>query len=114
MVERLHLLGEIFPAALMRQRADADARYGEVLNLAVLAALSGAVAVVDRDGVAIRVNETWIRSSRSQGHALVPDLSVGVSYLEACRRAAERGVQEAEPALVGIRAVLARARAGLS
>ena len=113
-VERLHLLGEIFTAALMRQRADAAARHGEALNHAVLASLSGAVAVVDRDGVAIQVNEAWVRSSRSQGHALVPPLLVGVSYLEACRRAAERGVPEAEPARVGIRAVLERTRAGFS
>jgi signal transduction histidine kinase len=114
MVERLRLLGELFTAALMRQRADADARHGEALNHAVLASLSGAVAVVDRDGLAIRVNETWIRASRSQGRPLVPGLEVGVSYLEACRRAAERGVQEAEPALVGIRAVLEGARAAFS
>ena len=114
MVERLRLLGELFTAALMRQRADADARHGEALNHAVLASLSGAVAVVDCDGVAIRVNETWIRSSRSPGHALVPDLAVGASYLEAYRRAAERGVQEAEPARVGIQAVLEGTRAGFS
>ena len=114
MVERLRLLGEIFTAAMMRQRADADAREGEALNRAVLASLSGAVAVVDREGITIRVNETWIWLSRSQGHAFVPDLLVGVSYLEACRRAAERGVQEAPPALMGIQAVLERTRAGFS
>jgi C4-dicarboxylate-specific signal transduction histidine kinase len=108
------LLGEIFTAALMRQRADADAREGEALNRAVLASLSGAVAVVDRAGVTIRVNETWIRLSRSHGHVFVPDLVVGVSYLEACRRAAERGVQEAQPAVEGIQAVLDRTRAGFS
>jgi len=114
MAERLRLLGEIFTAAMMRQRADVDAREGEALNRAVLASLSGAVAVVDREGVTIRVNETWIRLSRSHGHAFVPDLLVGVSYLEACRRAAERGVQEAPSALVGIQAVLERTRAGFS
>jgi signal transduction histidine kinase/integral membrane sensor domain MASE1 len=113
-VERLRLLGEIFTAAVMRQRADTDAREGEALNRAVLASLSGAVAVVDRAGVAIRVNETWIRLSASNGHAFVPDLVVGVSYLEACRGAAERGVQEAQPALAGIQAVLERTRAGFS
>lgn len=114
MVDQLRLLGEIFTAAMMRQRADTDAREGEALNRAVLASLSGAVAVVDRAGVTIRVNETWTWLNRSFGHALVPDLLVGVSYLEACQRAAERGVQEAQPALVGIRAVLERTRAGFS
>jgi signal transduction histidine kinase/integral membrane sensor domain MASE1 len=114
MVERLRLLGEVFSAAIMRQRADTDARQGEALNRAVLASLSGAVAIVDREGLTIRVNETWIRLSRSHEHVFVPDLLVGVSYLEACRLAAERGVQEAQPALVGIQAVLERTRAGFS
>jgi C4-dicarboxylate-specific signal transduction histidine kinase/integral membrane sensor domain MASE1 len=114
MVERLRLLGEIFTAALMRQRADTDARQGEALNRAVLASLSGAVAVVNRAGLTIRVNETWGRLSRSRAHAFVPDLVVGASFLEACRGAAERGVQEAPAALVGIQAVLDRTRAGFS
>jgi C4-dicarboxylate-specific signal transduction histidine kinase len=52
--------------------------------------------------------------NRSHGHAFVPDLVVGVSYLEACQRAAERGVQEAQPAVEGIQAVLERTRAGFS
>ena len=114
MVERLRLLGEIFTAAVMRQRADTDAREGEALNSAVLASLPGAVAVVDRAGVIIRVNETWVRLSHSQAHAFVPDFVVGVSYLKVCRGAAERGVQEAQPALAGIQAVLDRTRAGFS
>ena len=113
MVERLRLFGETFTAAMMRQQADTDAREGEALNLAVLASLSDAVAVVDRAGVIIRENETWIRLSR-HGHWFVPDLVVGVSYLEACRRAAARGVQEAQPAVEGIQAVLERTRAGFS
>jgi two-component system, LuxR family, sensor kinase FixL len=98
----------------MRQRADSDAREGEALNRAVLASLSGAVAVVDRAGVTIRLNETWIRLSRAHGHVLLPELVVGGSYLEPCREAAERGVPEAGPALAGIQAVLERTRAGFS
>jgi len=113
-VERLRLLGEVFTAAVMRQRADSEARQGEALNRAVLASLSGAVAVVDRVGVIVRVNETWIHVSRLHGGALLPELGVGGNYLEACRRGAEQGVQDAHLALAGIQEVLERTRPAFS
>jgi C4-dicarboxylate-specific signal transduction histidine kinase/integral membrane sensor domain MASE1 len=105
-VERLQLLGEVFTTAVIRQQAEAEARKVEALNRAALASLSGAVAVVDRAGTIVRVNEAWSR--------LLPDLAVGGNYLDACRRAAKRGVREADPVRAGVEAVLARTRAGFS
>ena len=114
MVERLQLLCEIFTTALIRQQAEGEARKGEALNRAVLASLSGAVAVVDRTGAIVRVNEAWIRLSRAHGGVLLPEFVVGGNYLDACRRAAGRGVPEAELALAGVEAVLERTRAGFT
>jgi len=113
-VERLRLLGEVFTTAVIRQQAETEAREGEALNRAVLASLSGAVAVVDRGGAIVRVNEAWIRLSQAHGGILNPELVVGGNYLDACRRGAERGNQEAEPALAGVQAVLERTRPGFS
>jgi signal transduction histidine kinase len=113
-VERLRLLGEVFTTALMRQQAEAEAREGEALNRAVLASLSGAVAVVDRAGAIVRVNEAWIRLSQTHQGILLPELVVGGNYLDACRRGVERGIPEAEPALLGVQAVLEGTRGGFS
>jgi C4-dicarboxylate-specific signal transduction histidine kinase len=106
-VERLRLLGEVFTATLMRQRADA-------LNRAVLGSLSGAVAVVDRQGVIVRVNEAWIHLSRDRGGSLLPAFEMGGNYLEACRQGAEAGIAEAQAALEGLQAVLEGTRGGFS
>lgn len=114
LVQRLRLLGEVFTAALMRQRADDQTRLGEALNRAVLGSLSGAVAVVDRAGVIVRVNEAWIRLSRDHGNVLVPQFTLGESYLDLCRRGAEQGMTDAQSALAGIEAVLGRTRPAFS
>jgi C4-dicarboxylate-specific signal transduction histidine kinase len=113
-VDRLHLLGEIFTTAVIRQQAEAETREGEALNRAVLASLSGAVAVIDRAGAIVRVNETWGRLGHTPGGRFLSGLVVGGNYLDACRRAAERGVQEAEPVRAGVLAVLERTREGFS
>jgi C4-dicarboxylate-specific signal transduction histidine kinase/integral membrane sensor domain MASE1 len=113
-VERLQLLGEVFTTAVIRQQAEAEARKGEALNRAVLASLAGAVAVVDRAGAIVRVNETWIRVSQAYGGVLLPEFVAGGNYLDACRRGTERGVPDAELALAGIQAVLDRTRPGFS
>jgi signal transduction histidine kinase/integral membrane sensor domain MASE1 len=113
-VERLRLLGEIVTAALLRHRADHRTREGEALNRAVLGSLSGAVAVVDREGVIVRVNEAWIQLSRGRSGILLPAFEMGGNYLEACRRDAEAGIVEAQAALEGLEAVLEGTRRGFS
>jgi len=113
-VERLRLLSEILTAAVMRLRADSEAREGEALNRAVLASLSGAVAVVDRSGVILKVNETWSGLARVHGGDLLPELLVGGNYVEACRRVARLGVSEGQLALEGMQALLGGVSHGFS
>ena len=112
--ERLRLLGEVLTAALMRQRADSRTRQGEALNRAVLGSLSSAVAVIDRAGAIVRVNEAWMHLSRDRGGILLPALEAGENYLETCRRGAEKGIPEAQAALGGLQAVLDRTRSAFS
>ena len=113
-VERLRLLGEILTASMMRQRADSEAREGEILNQAVLASLSGAVAVIDRTGTILRVNESWISQARAHAGSLLSELIVGGNYLEACRRVAQLGVPEAQIAHEGLQTLLGGTSQGFS
>jgi C4-dicarboxylate-specific signal transduction histidine kinase/integral membrane sensor domain MASE1 len=113
-VERLRLLGEILTASVLRQRTDSEAREGEILNQAVLASLSGAVAVIDRTGTILRVNDTWSSQARAHAGALLPELLVGGNYLEACRRVAELGIPEGQVALEGLQTLLAGTSRGFS
>jgi signal transduction histidine kinase/integral membrane sensor domain MASE1 len=113
-VERIRLLGEILTVTVMRQRADRAAREGEILNQAVLASLTGAVAVLDRTGIILRVNGAWSRLARAHAGDLLPELLVGGNYLEACRRLAQLGIQEGQVALEGLQTLLAGTSRGFS
>ena len=93
--------------------AEQALRKSEALNLAVLNSVQAQIAVLDRHGTVVALNEPWRQSSdvdrylRSRGQRPV---AVGDSYLDICRRLppipAERtsGLTVAD----GIRAVLER------
>lgn len=61
--------------------------------------------MLDDSGVVRAVNEPWKRFAQENG-AAAPAVSVGVSYLEACREAAAAGDTHALEALEGLKAVL--------
>ena len=105
-VPRLRTIGEIFAATLAGGRAESALRRSEALNRAVLASLPSALAVIDREGVIIHVNEEWTAFAREHDGEGTPRLSVGANYLEACRRAALTSEQTARRALALIESVL--------
>ncbi len=92
-----------------RKRAETALRESQNLNQAVLDSIAANIAVLDRDGKIIAVNEAWRGFARENGGAAIAD-SVGVNYLDVCRRAQERGAGEVKAALVGIQEVLDGAR----
>jgi signal transduction histidine kinase/integral membrane sensor domain MASE1 len=114
LVRHCSLLADIFGGVLARKLAEDALRASESMKSAVLASLTSLVAVLDRDGRIIAVNESWTRFGR--GHAAAPGEVVGpgASYLEVCRRAAQAGDELAHEALVGIEDVLARRRPGFA
>jgi signal transduction histidine kinase len=111
LVQRLRMLGEIFANALMRQQAEQASRESEALSSAVLASLEGLVAVIDKDGVIIAVNEAWSRFARDHHASPLASVSVGANYLDVCRRAWLAGDTSALEALIGIESVLKGYRA---
>jgi two-component system, LuxR family, sensor kinase FixL len=86
-------------AALMMERKNFDEgrRQAETMHSAVLASMHDQIAIVDRDGVILEINESWA----AQGRA-----GVGVNYLEICRTPGQLPAESAPRMLAGIQAVL--------
>ena len=112
LVQRLRLIAEVFSSALARREAEQALRASELMNSAILASLHSGVAVLDRQGCIIAVNEAWTRMEAESGAWPFP--GVGASHLEACRRAISQGVLHASDALEGIESVLERSRTSFS
>jgi len=104
LVQRLRLVGELFANALAQKEADDSVRESELAKSAILASLSNSVAVLDREGQIVTVNDGWRRFARENGWP--PEAGVGASYLDVWRRAAGSDTPQAAEALAGITAVL--------
>ncbi len=81
LVQSLQTLGELFANALALQESEEAARAGEELNNAVLASLPGYVAILNRDGVVLRVNDNWTRAEAGDERPAFLRLGVGSRYL---------------------------------
>jgi PAS domain S-box-containing protein len=92
-----------------RRRAEEALRQSEAVSGGILTSLAGQMAILDRTGVIVRVNDAWDQFARENGAPTIAGLSVGANYLEVCRRAARSSEPSAQVALEGIEAVLAGA-----
>jgi len=106
LTHRLDSAGKIMAGAMARSQAARTIHRGEELNRAVLASLSTRIAILDRDGTIIRVNEAWRDGARFGAVEPHGDAFVGWNYLGECRRAEARGCEEAGEVRRGIEAVL--------
>jgi signal transduction histidine kinase/integral membrane sensor domain MASE1 len=104
--ERLDLVAEVFASALARKESEDALRGGEEMKSAILASLSGQVAVLDRDGGIIAANDSWPRSAGPAEPREGSDRPPRVTYVEACRRAAGSGLPTEAEAAEGVQAVL--------
>ena len=88
------------------KRAAAALRESEIFNREVLNALTAHVAVLDREGRIVVVNEAWRRFAATQMPGLQAEW-IGVNYLDMCERAAHEDHDEtAREVLGGLREVL--------
>ena len=106
LASRLEAAGELIASAMARSRAAKAIYRGEELNRAVLASLSSQIAILDRNGTIIRVNEAWRELGRRGGVDARRDAFLGESYLDECRRAEQRGCTDALEVRLGIESVL--------
>jgi PAS domain S-box-containing protein len=87
-----------------RKQAEEALRRTQALNQAVLGSLAANIAVLDRAGNIIAVNDAWKRFAYENDGAAVADC-VGVNYLHVCRDAPE-SEEGGSAALNGIQEVL--------
>jgi len=114
LVQRLRLFAPIFANALSREASENAMRANESMKSAILASLSSSVAVLDREGRIIAVNEGWARYALQQSATPEAVVDLGANYLDTWRQAAREDTQHASEALMGIQAVLDRSRSGFT
>src|SRR5678815_669774 len=76
----------VFNDITQRKQAEEALRRTQALNQAVLGSLAANIAVLDREGDIIAVNDAWKRFAYENDGAAVAD-SEGVNYLQVCRGA---------------------------
>ena len=92
-----------------RKEAEAALRKSEAFNLAILDSVAAEIAVLDRDGQIIAVNEPWRRfvlENSNDNGGPVTHADFGTGYLLACRVSADGAAEDVLKARDGIRAVL--------
>jgi PAS domain S-box-containing protein len=89
-----------------RKRVALALKESEKINASVLASMRSHMAVLDRTGKIIAVNDAWKQFARDNGAGEGARIGVGSNYLDVCRRAADQRSPKALQALTGIQAVL--------
>lgn len=107
-VAQARLFGEVLGNAVARHHTEEALLASEGMKSAILSSLSSMVAVVDREGCIIAVNDQWLQVA-GPDHGQASRVGVGVNYLEVCRRAALIGA-ETRVMLTGLEEVLAGRR----
>jgi C4-dicarboxylate-specific signal transduction histidine kinase len=103
---RLKLFGEVFANAIVRRNRVRKLASTDALSSAVLASLSARVAVLDRVGTIIRINDAWLDAALAMG---TDTIGIGDNYLAACRAAVPHE-PAAREVIEGIEAILAGKR----
>jgi signal transduction histidine kinase/integral membrane sensor domain MASE1 len=93
LVQRLRLVTQIFAGALARKVSEDALRASEVMKSAILSSLSSLVAVLDRAGRIIAVNETWSRHAQERDGSPAASYQLGAQYaLDTDRSGAGEGL----------------------
>jgi len=101
-VPDLRVIGQTLAQVIQRRRTDGAIEQSERLKNTILSSLVSSIAVLDRDGVIIEVNEAWKRIARANGVHDLSSVLAGANYRGVCERAAREGLPEAVAALAVI------------
>ena len=91
------------------RRAEDTLRESEAYTRSILDSVSEQIAVIDQDGVIVRVNESWRRFSlenSSEPGKPAPHTDIGTNYLHVCRVSSGNSAEESKAAYQGIESVL--------
>ncbi len=89
-----------------KKLADELAHQNEQFKAAVLDAIPAAIALLDRSGTIISINEPWLRFGRLNGCKCARSSGLGANYLDVCAASARAGDAIAGEVFAGIEAVL--------
>jgi two-component system sensor kinase FixL len=103
LVMRLRLVAEVFANALARKQTEDALRASESIKSSILHSLRSGVAVVDRDGRVLALNENWTRLARESGDSMV---AVGENLLQAAPSAAQEDQTSGDDLGAGVLSVL--------
>ena len=78
----------------------------EALNRGILMSLTDHIAVLDRKGTIVTVNESWLNFGRANGTDSLENIGPGINYLDICRKGLTESDDTARNALSGIESVL--------
>jgi PAS domain S-box-containing protein len=92
--------------ALKKNNAVKSSRCEE-LSSQTFQALPSHIAVIDRDGAIVSVNQAWTEFACGNAGSDAASVKVGANYLDVCRRASAANAEDADQALAGIESVLA-------
>ncbi|RPJ74606.1 MAG: GAF domain-containing protein, partial [Desulfobacteraceae bacterium] len=106
LIRRCGMISEIIANAKARKRFENALEQSQRFNRLILDSLAYHIAVLDRQGIVIDVNESWRRFAAENAAAAPEKVDRGTDYLDICRRAADGGDPLAGSALEGISAVL--------
>jgi|GEM_PF-1013411 len=82
----------------------------EVFNRGILNSLTSHIAVMDKSGKIIAVNDSWNKFAVENGNTTLERTAVGNNYFDVCTRAMENGDLIARKAMQGIMEVLDETR----
>jgi transcriptional regulator with GAF, ATPase, and Fis domain len=88
------------------KRAEEALSHSREFNRVVLMSLQTHIAVLDKKGIILDVNESWMRFARENEATSMDRVGPDVNYLEVCQRSAEASDESAKEAIEGIRRVL--------
>ncbi len=89
-----------------RKQAEEELRESREFNRSVLMSLKDHIAILDREGNILDVNESWVRFARENDAKTLERIGFGANYLEVCRKSADMGEEIAQAALKGIHSVI--------
>jgi len=108
--DKLRVVGAVVAAVLQGKRAEAALERSDRLKGAILDSLPAYVAVLDREGFIIGVNDAWTETAHSGGLPAGAPIEPGSNYLDAFTAASDKDVPGAVEALLLIKHACCGAR----
>jgi signal transduction histidine kinase len=97
--DKLRIVGAVVATVLQGRHSEAALERSDRLKGAILDSLPAHVAVLDRDGVVISVNDAWVDFGPANAPTFGAPVSPGTNYLEVCADATRAGAPGAARAL---------------